>query len=122
MGLDFIPNKKWVLTQRQHEISAEYRFSRGGKKELSQSDLRLFLLAKYDFRLRDFEGECDVFWTFLSLASKQLKGKDAETLKYKTQEGIHFKPLYTKDDALDEDKELPGKFPYTRGPYPTMYR
>ena len=61
-------------------------------------------------------------WTScLSLAKKQLKGKDPVTLSYETQEGIKFKPLYTKDDALDDEKEVPGKFPYTRGPNPTMY-
>ena len=36
-------------------------------------------------------------------------------------QGINVKPLYTKDDVADVEKELPGKFPYTRGPYPTMY-
>lgn len=56
-----------------------------------------------------------------ALASKQLKGKNPETLSFTSQEGIKFKPLYSKDDALDEEKELPGKYPYTRGPYPTMY-
>jgi methylmalonyl-CoA mutase N-terminal domain/subunit len=31
------------------------------------------------------------------------------------------KPVYTADDA-PEHLELPGEFPYTRGPYPDMYR
>ena len=35
--------------------------------------------------------------------------------------GILVKPLYTKDDTKDIPEELPGKYPYTRGPYPTMY-
>lgn len=36
-------------------------------------------------------------------------------------QGILVKPLYTKDDIKDIPEELPGKYPYTRGPYPTMY-
>ena len=36
-------------------------------------------------------------------------------------QGIIVKPLYTQEDVSDLTKELPGKFPYTRGPYPTMY-
>ena len=32
-----------------------------------------------------------------------------------------MKPLYTQEDVSDLAKELPGKFPYSRGPYPTMY-
>lgn len=36
--------------------------------------------------------------------------------------GINIKPIYTADDVKPEThKELPGKYPYTRGPYPTMY-
>ncbi|CAG7678015.1 unnamed protein product [Allacma fusca] len=55
------------------------------------------------------------------LAKKQLKGKDPETLLWYTPEEITVKPLYTKDDTENILKELPGKFPFTRGPYPTMY-
>lgn len=36
-------------------------------------------------------------------------------------QGIDVKPLYTKRDVRDLAEELPGQFPYTRGPYPTMY-
>ncbi len=33
-----------------------------------------------------------------------------------------MKPIYTNDDVRPEiHEELPGKFPYTRGSYPTMY-
>ena len=34
---------------------------------------------------------------------------------------INIKPLYTMKDTENFPEELPGKFPYTRGPYPTMY-
>lgn len=36
-------------------------------------------------------------------------------------QGIDVKPLYTKADAERVADELPGQFPYTRGPYATMY-
>jgi methylmalonyl-CoA mutase len=56
------------------------------------------------------------------LATKQLKGKDPhKTLTWRTSEGIPVKPVYTVHDTSDIEKELPGKYPYTRGPYPTMY-
>ncbi|XP_076041274.1 methylmalonyl-CoA mutase, mitochondrial-like isoform X2 [Oratosquilla oratoria] len=56
-----------------------------------------------------------------SLGKKQLKGTDPmDKLMWKTPEGITIKPLYTKDDVKGAD-EIPGKYPYTRGPYPTMY-
>lgn len=56
-----------------------------------------------------------------ALASKQLKGRSPETLVWKTAEGIDLKPMYTKEDTATLPEEIPGKFPYTRGPYPTMY-
>jgi methylmalonyl-CoA mutase, N-terminal domain len=39
-----------------------------------------------------------------------------------TDSGIEVKPAYTADDLPPEELELPGEFPFTRGPYPTMYR
>lgn len=36
-------------------------------------------------------------------------------------QGIPVKPLYTKDDTEGIAKEIPGKFPFTRGPYASMY-
>ncbi|XP_018553458.1 LOW QUALITY PROTEIN: methylmalonyl-CoA mutase, mitochondrial-like [Lates calcarifer] len=56
-----------------------------------------------------------------SLAKKQLKGKNPEDLIWRTPEGINIKPVYTKADSAASADELPGVFPYTRGPYPTMY-
>ncbi|XP_056419921.1 methylmalonyl-CoA mutase, mitochondrial [Hyla sarda] len=56
-----------------------------------------------------------------ALAKKQLKGKDPESLRWHTPEGIVIKPLYTKRDTADLPEELPGVSPFTRGPYPTMY-
>jgi len=60
------------------------------------------------------------------LASKELRGKDVkETLVRETNEQMHVKPLYTSEDwsppKEEEGVELPGVFPYKRGPYATMY-
>src|SRR4249919_3172050 len=38
-----------------------------------------------------------------------------------TDSGIEIKPVYSADDA-PEALELPGIFPFTRGPYRDMYR
>ncbi|XP_051881061.1 methylmalonyl-CoA mutase, mitochondrial [Pristis pectinata] len=56
-----------------------------------------------------------------ALAEKQLKGKKAEDLIWRTPEGIAIKPVYSKRDTAELPEELPGVWPYTRGPYPTMY-
>ncbi|CAE7501333.1 MMUT [Symbiodinium microadriaticum] len=60
-----------------------------------------------------------------SRASKELKGKNASTLEWKSPEGITLKPLYTANDVdpskpLDNE-EAPGVYPFKRGPYATMY-
>lgn len=56
------------------------------------------------------------------LVNKELKGKKkAEDLVWETIEGISVKPLYTADDTRDVKPEVSGEFPYTRGPYASMY-
>jgi methylmalonyl-CoA mutase N-terminal domain/subunit len=45
----------------------------------------------------------------------------AATDEPKTESGIELKPVYTAEDAPAE-LELPGEFPFTRGPYRDMYR
>jgi len=43
--------------------------------------------------------------------------------RYETLSGIPVKRVYTPEDAVDfKEIGLPGLFPFTRGPYPTMYR
>ena len=39
-----------------------------------------------------------------------------------TDSGIEVKPVYTSADLPPGELELPGEFPFTRGPYATMYR
>jgi methylmalonyl-CoA mutase N-terminal domain/subunit len=45
---------------------------------------------------------------------------------FRTRSGIPIKPVYTSADleGMDEDRDLglPCDYPYTRGPYPSMYR
>jgi methylmalonyl-CoA mutase, N-terminal domain len=38
-----------------------------------------------------------------------------------TDSGIEIKPVYSADD-VERELEAPGEFPFTRGPYPDMYR
>jgi methylmalonyl-CoA mutase, N-terminal domain len=38
-----------------------------------------------------------------------------------TESGIEIEPVYDAGDAV-RDREPPGEFPFTRGPYPDMYR
>jgi methylmalonyl-CoA mutase, N-terminal domain len=45
----------------------------------------------------------------------------ATTDRRLTDSGIEVRPVYTAADAKDE-RELPGEYPFTRGPYETMYR
>mmetsp|Transcript_63206 Transcript_63206/g.131480 ORF Transcript_63206/g.131480 Transcript_63206/m.131480 type:complete len:768 (-) Transcript_63206:186-2489(-) len=62
---------------------------------------------------------------WLTMAKKETKLEDPGTdLTWITPEGIHIKPLYGRADIKDmEDSidEIPGVYPFTRGPYGTMY-
>ncbi|XP_043196693.1 methylmalonyl-CoA mutase, mitochondrial-like isoform X1 [Amphibalanus amphitrite] len=56
------------------------------------------------------------------LATKQLKSEEVlKKLVWRTSDGIEVKPIYTAKDVENVSAELPGQFPFTRGPYPTMY-
>jgi methylmalonyl-CoA mutase, N-terminal domain len=44
------------------------------------------------------------------------------TTDRQTDSGIEIKPVYTADDVGDLELEPPGEYPFTRGPYPDMYR
>src|SRR5947209_7777802 len=39
-----------------------------------------------------------------------------------TDSGIEIQPVYTEEDVPELELELPGEFPFTRGPYSDMYR
>ncbi|MBT4428547.1 MAG: methylmalonyl-CoA mutase [Rhodospirillaceae bacterium] len=58
-----------------------------------------------------------------SLAAKELKGRDADSLDCETPEGIKIKALYTAEDLerIAGEAGLPGFEPFTRGVRATMY-
>jgi len=58
-----------------------------------------------------------------SLASKDLKGADPDSLVWQTPEGIAVRPLYVEDDldGVGHVGGLPGFAPFVRGPRATMY-
>lgn len=54
-----------------------------------------------------------------------LSARPEEQETYHTESGIPLKRVYTAADVADipaEDIGFPGAYPFTRGPYPTMYR
>ncbi len=58
-----------------------------------------------------------------ALATKELKGRDPDSLNWATLEGIAVKPLYTAADTerLPHMGTMPGLAPFTRGVRATMY-
>jgi methylmalonyl-CoA mutase len=58
-----------------------------------------------------------------ALATKEGKGRSADSLVWETPEGISVKPLYTAEDlvGLEHINSLPGFAPFLRGPRATMY-
>jgi methylmalonyl-CoA mutase len=69
----------------------------------------------------EFPGKTLADWE--ALAEKELKGAGADTLAWKTPEGLAIKALYTEADLAEIGHlgGLPGLAPYTRGPRATMY-
>ena len=63
------------------------------------------------------------FGDWQALAAKEMKGRDASSLVWRTPEGIDVKPLYTAADLekLGDADTLPGFAPFTRGVRATMY-
>jgi methylmalonyl-CoA mutase len=90
------------------------RVFRRGRAVLSARALSTQLSGKYD------EG-----WA--KLVTKELKGKDPKTLEKMTPEEILMKPVYTSNDVAISAgeqgvfEEMPGIYPFTRGPYASMY-
>src|SRR2546428_163392 len=53
------------------------------------------------------------------------KGRPGARPEYRTGSGLPVQRVYTPEDVADtpwSDIGLPGRWPFTRGPYPTMYR
>jgi methylmalonyl-CoA mutase N-terminal domain/subunit len=63
-------------------------------------------------------------WEVRELAEFLRRQPEARA-EYRTGSGLPVRRLYTPADIADapaDDIGLPGRYPYTRGPYPTMYR
>jgi len=60
---------------------------------------------------------------WMELATKDLKGRSPDELRWMTPEGISVKPLYTAEDleGLEHVNTMPGFEPFVRGPRATMY-
>lgn len=71
---------------------------------------------------RCFATKTDFPANWAALAKGENKGKDAKSLIWESPEGIKVKPLYAQHDWTGKEVEVPGDYPYTRGPYATMYR
>jgi methylmalonyl-CoA mutase len=71
----------------------------------------------------DHESEQPDVDDWQTLAEKELRGTDPESLVWHTPEGIDVKPLYTGADLTDIGAvdSLPGFDPFLRGVRATMY-
>ena len=71
-------------------------------------------------KVEDKLHELDTNW--LELAKSELKPPTSiKNLIWNTSEGLLMKPVYVQKNIEHMEDEVPGKFPYTRGPYATMY-
>eukprot|EP01038_Epipyxis_sp_PR26KG_P009920 gene9920-13343_t len=67
-------------------------------------------------RLKSGQGEHKYDSQWKKLVEKELGKKTFESIERMTPEGIQLKPVYSNIDG-----EYPGIYPFTRGPYATMY-
>jgi len=60
---------------------------------------------------------------WLNKANKELKSKTVDSLNWNSPEGITIHPLYSAEDLekINYVESFPGLYPFTRGPYSTMY-
>ncbi|KAI9197349.1 methylmalonyl-CoA mutase-domain-containing protein [Polychytrium aggregatum] len=92
--------------------------------KLSSSRTRSLLVAapvRSSFLLQRYYARAPLHPEWKELVKRELKGKEPDILMWETAEGIDVKPVYTKADITDVAEEIPGKFPFTRGPYASMY-
>jgi 2-hydroxyisobutanoyl-CoA mutase large subunit len=78
---------------------------------------------KRSTELDDFTGQLET-WEKGELAAFLKKAPERQK-EFRTLSGFPLKRIYTPLDLADtplEDIGLPGWYPFTRGPYPTMYR
>lgn len=132
-GLLFCDGKVGLSSTWPHSLALNSACDLGSMcTRLLQSQRAVKLLSR-PIRVQGRHGSTKAEWS--ALAAKELKGADPyETLTWETPEvsekyvcyslfgkGINVKPIYTKEDVSDVESEVSGKYPYTRGPYATMY-
>lgn len=82
-----------------------------------QANSRVRLLKRWGQKYMQVASLSEYNPAWSKLVQKELGGvKGPQDLEKVTAEGIKLKPVYT-----DGAGELPGVFPFTRGPYATMY-
>ena len=94
----------------------------GGAAGRSLDDDRRTPLA--DERLRRQAAEDAAAWEAAELAEFVRRQPESRS-EYRTASGLPLQRVYTPADVAGSDWErlgLPGRYPFTRGPYPTMYR
>jgi methylmalonyl-CoA mutase len=115
----------WSLKKkkrRKYHLSRESQSEQQKKKndpneELSQTGTKKSSFSSPTLKLPE---------EWVNMAKKEMEGKDPHTLiRPSGAEGILLKPVYTASDlppaTRQNDGGLPGQYPYTRGPYATMY-
>ncbi|HME95464.1 MAG TPA: methylmalonyl-CoA mutase family protein, partial [Methylomirabilota bacterium] len=78
----------------------------------------------FDPQALEREADEKAAWEARELA-EFLKRQPEARAAYRTSSGLPLQRLYTAADIADAPADnigLPGRYPYTRGPYPTMYR
>ncbi|KAL6079039.1 Methylmalonyl-CoA mutase, mitochondrial [Balamuthia mandrillaris] len=123
--------------KRVSVLSGSLRGSTGGNLSRGTALLCRNRVFHSSTSLRKDEGESPLETEWNQLAVSEIGKREdikpfldqgqtpMQVLSWKTAEGILQKPLYLSSDISflpkGEEEELPGKFPYTRGPYSTMY-
>ncbi|OLY79694.1 Methylmalonyl-CoA mutase, mitochondrial [Smittium mucronatum] len=113
-------------------LSASRRFAKANppilRNRFSIKSSKIIDLQKNirSYSSSDGKDSVDLDPEWVKMATKECKGADPkEILTWKTLEVCtllaYVKPLYTKEDTAHLEKEIPGKYPFTRGPYATMY-
>ena len=68
----------------------------------------------------DIDAQFPADWK--TVVDKETKGRGPSSLVKESPEGICIKPIYTSADTEHLEEPSPsGVFPYTRGPYASMY-
>src|SRR6188474_2560041 len=78
----------------------------------------------FDPQALEREADEKAAWEARELA-EFLKRQPEARAAYRTSSGLPLQRLYTAADIADAPADnigLPGQYPFTRGPYPTMYR